>query len=196
MSQPLACLVAAAALALGAPAAAQVAQGRALYVAKGCYQCHGRIGQGATGVGARLAPPRQPVEAFTAYVRRPTGVMPRYSARLLPDAEVAAIHAWLRALPPPRGAAAIPMLAPFAAAAAGRPSGGEAVYRRQCAACHGAEREGASGPRLTDEAARRTVAQTAALIRDPPPKMPRLVPALVSEAEAEAVAAYLHRPRP
>jgi ubiquinol-cytochrome c reductase cytochrome c subunit len=53
-----------------------------------------------------------PVAAFTAYVRRPSGDMPPYTARVLPDSDLAAIHAFLAALPPPKDVSAIPLLQP------------------------------------------------------------------------------------
>ena len=88
-------LLVAAPLAMAFHAAAQTAgvsvkAGHDAYVAKGCFECHGYVGQGAIGVGARLAPPRLPVDAFRAYVRHPAGSMPPYSAKLVSDAEVAA----------------------------------------------------------------------------------------------------------
>jgi ubiquinol-cytochrome c reductase cytochrome c subunit len=199
-------LLVAAPLAMAFHAAAQTAgvsvkAGHDAYVAKGCFECHGYVGQGAIGVGARLAPPRLPVDAFRAYVRHPAGTMPPYSAKLVSDAEVAAIHAYLTALPKPRGAAAIPALAPYVAgnssAASSNPGpspAGGSIYRRYCAACHGAEREGAIGPRLTDEAGKRSLAQTLALIRNPPPGMPKLVPEPLSEADLRAVSAYIRAP--
>jgi ubiquinol-cytochrome c reductase cytochrome c subunit len=100
---------------------AQVAQGRAVYVSKGCFQCHGYVGQGALGVAPPLAPLRLPMAAIRAYVRKPSGQMPPYSKTLLSDAEVEAVTAFLGSLPKPHAAADIPMLAPFVAARAAPP---------------------------------------------------------------------------
>lgn len=102
------------------PAVAQAADQRSatvigggLFVSKGCYQCHGLVGQGSLTTGPAIAPPRLPSSAFKAYVRRPSGLMPLYSAKLLPDAELEAIIAYLNTLPRPGAASQIPLLAPF-----------------------------------------------------------------------------------
>jgi mono/diheme cytochrome c family protein len=89
----------------------EIDQGRELFRAKGCYECHGLAAQGAMGV----APPLRPVlppEAFGAFVRNPSGQMPPYSAKVLPDAELMAIQAYLRSLPPTKSASQIPLLEP------------------------------------------------------------------------------------
>jgi ubiquinol-cytochrome c reductase cytochrome c subunit len=75
--------------------------GRTLYAGKGCYACHGYAGQGSLLTGPRIAPDPAPIEAFTAVIRRPPGEMPAYSPASVTDAELAAIHAYLSAIPPP-----------------------------------------------------------------------------------------------
>jgi mono/diheme cytochrome c family protein len=75
--------------------------GKRLFIADGCYQCHGLQGQGgaAAPVGSyapRLAPPKLPVEAIRVYVRHPTGSMPPYTAKVLSDSEIDDISAFLR----------------------------------------------------------------------------------------------------
>jgi mono/diheme cytochrome c family protein len=57
--------------------------GRALFVANGCYQCHGFVGQG--GAAPRIAP--------TAY--------PAYAPQALGDDALRAIYAYLRSIPEP-----------------------------------------------------------------------------------------------
>src|SRR6202035_3106118 len=48
--------------------------GSRIYVSYGCYECHGRVGQGAQQTGApRLAPPSLTVDAFARYIHQPTG---------------------------------------------------------------------------------------------------------------------------
>ena len=84
------------------------APGKALYIKFGCYGCHGTVGQGAT-TGARLTP-ALPLPAFEAIVRRPPNVMPAYPQALLSDAQVAQIHAYLAALPPPPDPRSLPGL--------------------------------------------------------------------------------------
>ena len=91
--------------------------GRKLYVEDGCYQCHGRQGQGGSSApvgsyGPRLAPPRIPVEAVRAYVRHPSGGMPPYTAKVLSDAEIDDIYAFLKTVVAPRPLKEIPLLNP------------------------------------------------------------------------------------
>ena len=86
-----------------APALAQQAangdagRGRQLFMADGCYECHGTVGQG--GVGFQLAPSVLPSLAIAAYIRNPAGEMPPYSSKLVSDADVRDIHAYLLSIP-------------------------------------------------------------------------------------------------
>jgi ubiquinol-cytochrome c reductase cytochrome c subunit len=75
------------------------ANGRKLFASIGCYQCHGYEAQGSTATGPRLAPRPLPFPALSRYVRRPTGQMPPYTAKVLSDAELADIYAFLQAAP-------------------------------------------------------------------------------------------------
>jgi ubiquinol-cytochrome c reductase cytochrome c subunit len=100
-----------------APAAASVQAGPAgnaesgkkFYFERGCWQCHGLAAQGGGIAGPRLAG-RTPVwTAFSRYVRRPTGEMIPYTEKVLSDAELTDIFAWLRAIPPPPPVSSIPL---------------------------------------------------------------------------------------
>jgi len=95
-----------------APTAPGNAQhGKTIFVAYGCYQCHGLAGQGATQTGApRIGPPPIPVAAFAAYIRHPTGNMPPYAAKAVPDNDVADLYAFLQAIKTPTPAKDIPLL--------------------------------------------------------------------------------------
>ena len=70
--------------------------GRELYLKYSCYACHGYSGQ--NGPGTRLVPTRMNVPGFIAYVRNPRQ-MPPYTAKVVPDAELADIWAYLQTLP-------------------------------------------------------------------------------------------------
>jgi mono/diheme cytochrome c family protein len=83
--------------------------GKKLYVSVGCYQCHGYEGQGGAA-GPRLAPRPLPYAGFSRYVRRPTNQMPPYTERLVPDADLAHIYAYLQSRPVPPAASTIPLL--------------------------------------------------------------------------------------
>jgi mono/diheme cytochrome c family protein len=86
------------------PAAGDATNGRRLYVAVGCYECHGRVGQGGayTGPAPVVAKTALPVEAFVAFIREPPYDMPAYAASVLPDQAAGDIYAYLQSLPGPR----------------------------------------------------------------------------------------------
>lgn len=114
-------LVMAAAVAVAAaqaPAAAPAAPaappgnadtGKKLFVSDGCYQCHGYEGQGGAA-GPRLAPRPLPYAGFSRYVRRPTNQMPPYTEKLVSDADLANIYAYLQSRPAPPPVQSIPLL--------------------------------------------------------------------------------------
>ena len=76
--------------------------GKKLFASVGCWQCHGYEGQGGAA-GPRLAARNLPFAGFSAYVRRPANQMPPYTEKVLPNTDLAHIHAYLqsRAAPPP-----------------------------------------------------------------------------------------------
>lgn len=76
-----------------------VARGKMLFARVGCYECHGYAGQGGAA-GPRIAA-RLPYPAFAAYVRHPAREMPPYTAKVLTDADLAAIYAYVSTLPAP-----------------------------------------------------------------------------------------------
>ena len=94
-----------------APAPAGDAEnGKKLFAADGCYQCHGYEAQGATPTGPRLGPKPIAFAQFSKYVRQPTGQMPPYTAKSIPDKDLTDIYAFLQSLPAPPDAASVPAL--------------------------------------------------------------------------------------
>lgn len=75
-----------------------VEKGKQLYMTIGCQACHGRTAQGVGG-NRKLAPKPIPLAAGIAYVRNPKGQMISYSAKILSDADLADIWAYLRSIP-------------------------------------------------------------------------------------------------
>ena len=73
--------------------------GRQLFQSKGCYSCHGFVGQGSRE-GPRLTPPLA-FPAFVAQLRTPRAIMPPYEAALVSDGQAADIHAYLASQPKP-----------------------------------------------------------------------------------------------
>jgi len=84
-------------------------RGRQLYMTVGCVHCHGSMGQGSTA-GTRLAPEPLPAEAIAQFIRNTGTTMPAYSARVLSDADVADIAAFLATIPAARPVERIPAL--------------------------------------------------------------------------------------
>jgi len=89
---------------------AAVARGKEAYVRTGCWQCHGYVGQGGGGGAVKLAPEPLPLAAMITFVRNSNRNMPAYSEKILSDAELADIHAFLEALPAPKAVDSIPLL--------------------------------------------------------------------------------------
>jgi cytochrome c len=85
-------------------------KGKRLYATYGCYECHGYQGQGSTAAGPRIAPASIPRDAFVSYVRQPTGEMPPYTERVISDAELADIRAFLATIPKGPNSSEIPLL--------------------------------------------------------------------------------------
>lgn len=93
---------------------ADAANGRRLYLEVGCFECHGRAGQGGrfNYPAPALAQTPLPLAAFSALVRAGPNDMPAYAPRVLADQDVADILAFLRSLPGRRPASEIPLLNP------------------------------------------------------------------------------------
>ncbi len=81
-----------------AQSAAEISRGHELFINRGCYLCHGTVGQGGIA-GPHLVPDTLPAEAFLAFVRRPPSEMPPFSEKIMSDAELHAVHAYLSSLP-------------------------------------------------------------------------------------------------
>jgi mono/diheme cytochrome c family protein len=85
------------------------ANGKKLFLAYGCYQCHGYEGQGAS-TGPRIGPPPLSLAFLISYVRHPTGQMPPYTEKVVPDQDLTDIFAYLKAKPQAARASSIPLL--------------------------------------------------------------------------------------
>jgi mono/diheme cytochrome c family protein len=85
--------------------------GNRIYTADGCYECHGRVGQGSVQTAApRIGPPALTIDAFARYIHAPTGNMPPYTSKVVSDQDIADIYAFLKSLPPAPQAKDIPLL--------------------------------------------------------------------------------------
>jgi ubiquinol-cytochrome c reductase cytochrome c subunit len=104
-----------AALAQTTPAAAppppgDAAHGKADFLRYGCYECHGTVGQGNYGTGAKIAPNPPPWSVVSAYVRKPAGNMPSFSEKILPTSDLADIYAYLSSIRAGKPYTQIPIL--------------------------------------------------------------------------------------
>ena len=90
-------------LAAQAPAqpapAGNIEKGRLGFVRIGCAQCHGREAQGSPTTGPRLGPNGLPYPAFARYVRAPRLQMPPYTEKILSDADLADLYAFVQSRP-------------------------------------------------------------------------------------------------
>ena len=79
-------------------------EGKRLFLAVGCFLCHGRAGQGGAmnGPAPILAKTQMPLEGFKGQLRQPINDMPGYSEALMSDKQVADIYAFVQSLPGPR----------------------------------------------------------------------------------------------
>jgi len=90
--------------------AGDVAHGKQVFVADGCYQCHGYQGQGTGSAGPKLAPNPLPFDAVERQLRKPRDRMPVYTRTTMSDGDVTDVYAYLQSMPKARTVADIPML--------------------------------------------------------------------------------------
>jgi mono/diheme cytochrome c family protein len=83
--------------------------GKRLYTEKNCHYCHGTAGQGGRD-GARIAATVLNADGLIGYVRKPTGVMPAYTEKLITDQELRDVLAYLKSLPAAKAPKDIPLL--------------------------------------------------------------------------------------
>lgn len=185
-----------------ADSAGDIKAGRALFMQKGCYECHDTFGQGSITTGPALAPHPIPLPAMQAYVRDPKGQMPVYSENILSDDDISKIHAYLASLPPSRPADSIALLnlgtsstRTLGSSSTSRtthsPARGTSIYAENCAACHGQNGDGGVGPALIGISNRYKTADIEARIKEPSGIMPRLYPKPLSAEDVKDVAIYV-----
>jgi mono/diheme cytochrome c family protein len=88
------------------------ANGKRIYLADGCFTCHGRSGQGGayTGPAPILAHTALPFDGFEGELRNPANDMPAYSEAVLSDKDIIDIYAFVESLPGPRSSKDISIL--------------------------------------------------------------------------------------
>jgi len=73
--------------------------GQQVFFQNGCNVCHGDTGQG--GIGPTIAQTGFTVDQVLIQYRSPRGFMPAFPESVIPDSDVANVHAWLQTLPLP-----------------------------------------------------------------------------------------------
>ena len=181
-----------------APAAAQrdttddpsVYEGGAIYQLR-CAVCHGTSGEGRSGDGVTAGPPLRGLP--TAYVDMTlrTGRMPLaydpagVPEKRLADAERVRLVEW--------AAHALALEGEVPEVGPGDAANGQVVYVRHCAACHGATGGGGVAGGGTTVPGLHDADEVAVVeaLRVGPFEMPRFGDRVITEAEAEDVAAYV-----
>jgi mono/diheme cytochrome c family protein len=107
MMKPLLLLASFAALACAQSPTGDAKHGKELFVTYACYSCHSFDGHG--GAGARLVPMPLNQAGFIGFVRN-AGRMPSYGAKVISDAQLVEIYAYIKTLPTSPDAKNIPLI--------------------------------------------------------------------------------------
>ena len=86
-------------------------KGKANFDRVGCWQCHGREGQGGREGPRIAAPVPMAYAALSGFVRTTSGDMPPYTEKVLSNQELTDIYAYLQSIPAPPDHKTIPLLA-------------------------------------------------------------------------------------
>ena len=105
--KPLLLLASLAAVACAQSPSGDAKHGKELFQSYACYSCHSFDGHG--GAGARLVPMPLNQAGFTSFVRN-AGRMPSYSSKVLSDAQLGDIYAYIKSLPASPDAKNIPLI--------------------------------------------------------------------------------------
>ena len=97
--------------AAGSATAQDSEEERAAYDRGGCWGCHNHQGQGGRP-GPAIARPTRSYDAFSRFVRTSSGAMPPFTERVLSDADLEAIYAYLQSIPEPPQPETLPLLQP------------------------------------------------------------------------------------
>jgi mono/diheme cytochrome c family protein len=109
MKKILITIVLTASVAFAQTPAGNAENGKKVFEKLMCFACHGHEGQGGNA-GPRIGVKPPPLAGFMAYVRRPAQQMPPFTAKVVSDAELTDIHAYLSSRPAPKPLKDIPLL--------------------------------------------------------------------------------------
>ncbi|MCW5850749.1 MAG: c-type cytochrome [Anaerolineae bacterium] len=159
------------------------ANGQKVWAAKPCKSCHGDNGEGK--YAAPLAGTARTTQEAIQQVRSPRSMMPMFNPQQVSDQEITDIIDYMKTLQRPASFQPIRY-----EAQPNDPQGKVLFNQKRCVACHGDYTRTAAGivasgrKTLTD-------ADVEKQLRTPRQFMPRFSEQEVSQAEAQAIAAYL-----
>jgi mono/diheme cytochrome c family protein len=163
--------------------------GKRLFGAQACNNCHGDRGQGSLpnpeneGAAPRIGPTRLSPPGFLGFVRNPIGRMPPYASKAVSDAEIADLYAFLQSLAP----------TPKAEIASANLQNGQRLFTSYgCYECHGNEGQGSTqtgGSRIGP--VRIPFPAFVIYIRQPTAQMPPYAVKAVSDADLADIYAFL-----
>ncbi len=166
--------------------AGNIQNGKRIFDAQACNQCHGNQGQGLPNqedAAPRIGPTRLSLSLFVSFVRNPTGRMPPYASKAVGDTELADLYAFLQSLAPP----------PQAAISSANTQNGQRLYSNYgCYECHGNEGQGSEqtgGSRIGP--IRIPFPAFVAYVRQPTGQMPPYASKAVSDAGLADIYAFL-----
>ena len=159
------------------------ANGQKVWAAKPCKSCHGDNGEGK--YAAPLAGTARTAQEAINQVRNPRSQMPAFSPQQISDQEITDIVDYMKTLQRPASFQPI-----RAETQASDPQGKVLFAQKRCVACHGDFARTAGG---VVASGRKTLtdADVEKQLRSPRQNMPRFSEQQVSQAEAQAIAAYL-----
>jgi mono/diheme cytochrome c family protein len=167
----------------GAEPPADAANGQRVWQTKLCMNCHGANGEGK--YAGPLAGTARTAQEAIAQVRSPRMQMPMFNAQQITDQEITDIIDYMKTLQRPASFQPQRVDVP-----ANAPQGQTLFAQKRCYACHG---DFSMTAGFIVQSGRRTLtdAQVEGKIRAGQGMMPRFSEQQVSQAEAQAIAAYL-----
>lgn len=159
------------------------ANGQKVWAAKPCKSCHGDNGEGK--YAAPLAGTARTAQEAIQQVRNPRSQMPMFNEQKISDQEITDIIDYMKTLQRPASFQPVRY-----EAQASDPQGKVLFNQKRCVACHGDFTRTAGG---IVASGRKTLADADVekQLRTPRQNMPRFSEQQVSQAEAQAIAAYL-----
>ncbi len=160
------------------------ANGQKVWAAKPCKSCHGDNGEGK--YAAPLAGTARTVQEAINQVRNPRSMMPMFNERQITDQEITDIVDYMKTLQRPASFQPI-----RAETQPSDPQGKVLFAQKRCVACHGDFTRTAAAVVIPSGRKTLTDADVEKQLRSPRQNMPRFSEQQVSQAEAQAIAAYL-----